>query len=87
MRRRYVSSTSVRRHVPAGNLAIFPRPHIVNLGPPNIQNLPTPMYKGFAIQGSIQEVTKVFSFAKWKIFKNMIDVSIHLILPPERLCA
>ena len=38
MRRRYVASTSVRRHVPAGNLAPPP------LGiPPNILNLPTPM--------------------------------------------
>ena len=31
MRRRYVASTSLRRHVPAGNL---PPPNILNLGPP-----------------------------------------------------
>ena len=35
MRRRYVASTSLRRHVPAGNLA--------PPWPPNILNLPTPM--------------------------------------------
>ena len=44
MRRRYVASTSLRRHVPAGNLAPpWPPPNILNLGPPNILNLPTPM--------------------------------------------
>ena len=45
MRRRYVASTSVRRHVPAGNLTpLAPHPpNILNLGPPNILNLPTPM--------------------------------------------
>ena len=36
MRRRYVASTSLRRHVPAENLA--------PLGPPNILNLPPPQY-------------------------------------------
>ena len=36
MRRRYVASTSLRRHVPAGNLPPPP-------WPPNILNLPTPM--------------------------------------------
>ena len=44
MRRRYVASTSLQRHVPAGNLA---PPNILNLAPPppppNILNLPTPM--------------------------------------------
>ena len=35
MRRRYIASTSLQRHVPAGNLA--------PLGPPNILNLPSPM--------------------------------------------
>ena len=45
MRRHYVTSTSLRRHVPAGNLAppLAPPPNILNLGPPNILNLPTPM--------------------------------------------
>ena len=41
--RRYVASTSLRRHVPAGNLAPLGPPNILNLGPPNILNLPTPM--------------------------------------------
>ena len=41
MRPRYVASTSLRRHVPAGNLT--PPPNILNLGPPNILNLPTPL--------------------------------------------
>ena len=36
MRSRYVTSTSVRRHVPAGNFPPSP-------WPPNILNLPTPM--------------------------------------------
>ena len=36
MRRRYVASTSLRRHVPTGNLA--------PLGPPNILNLAPPQY-------------------------------------------
>ena len=43
MRRRYVASTSLRRHVPAGNLAPPGSPKILNLGPPNTLNLPTPM--------------------------------------------
>ena len=43
MRRRYVASTSLRRHVPAGNLDPLGPPKILNLGPPNILNLPTPM--------------------------------------------
>ena len=43
MRRQYVASTSLRRHVPAGNLAPSWPPNILNLGPPNILNLPTPM--------------------------------------------
>ena len=43
MRRRYVASTSSRRHVPAGNLPPPPPPKILNLGPPNFLNLPTPM--------------------------------------------
>ena len=38
MRRRYVASTSLRRHVPAGNLdPLAPPP------PPNILNLSTPV--------------------------------------------
>ena len=54
MRRRYVASTSLRRHVPAGNLApLAPppppqcskpcSPPYFKLWPPNILNLPTPM--------------------------------------------
>ena len=46
MRRRYVASTSERRHVPAGNLVSPWPPNILNLAPPpphNILNLPTPM--------------------------------------------
>ena len=46
MRRRYVASTSVGRHVPAGNLAPLappPPPNILILGLPNIPNLPTPI--------------------------------------------
>ena len=44
LRRIDVITTSLRRHVPAGNLApSFPPPNILNLGPPNILNLPTPM--------------------------------------------
>ena len=43
MRRRYVASTSLRRHVSAGNLASPWPPNILNLGPLNILNLPTPM--------------------------------------------
>ena len=39
MRRRFVASTSVRRHVHAGNL---PPPPI--FWPPNILNLPPPQY-------------------------------------------
>ena len=36
MRRRYVASTSLRRHVPTGNLAPPwpPPPNILNFGPP-----------------------------------------------------
>ena len=44
VRRHYVAPTSLRRHVPAGNLAPLGPPNILNLGPPNILNLPTPMY-------------------------------------------
>ena len=54
MRRRYVASTSFRRHMPAGTLPpplpLAPQyykpwpPNILNLAPPpNILNLPTPM--------------------------------------------
>ena len=44
MRRRYVASTSLRRHVPATNLPPPPKKKkILNLGPPNILNFPTPM--------------------------------------------
>ena len=46
MRRRYVASTSLRRHVPAGNLAPPcppPFPQYSKPWPPNILNLPTPM--------------------------------------------
>ena len=43
MRRRYVTSTSLRRHVPLGIWPPLAPPNILNLGPPNIVNLPTPM--------------------------------------------
>ena len=43
MRRRYVASTSLRRHVPAGNLAPLPLQYSKPCPPPNILNLPTPM--------------------------------------------
>ena len=46
MRRRYVASTSLRRHVPAGNLAPLPPPppqYSKPCPPPNILNFPTPM--------------------------------------------
>ena len=43
MRRRYVASTSLRRHVPAGNLAPPWPPQNSKPWPPNIPNLPTPM--------------------------------------------
>ena len=42
MRRRYVASTSLRRHVPARNLAPL-GPPISKPWPPNILDLPTPM--------------------------------------------
>ena len=50
MRRRYVASTLLRRHLPAGNLPSPPPPW-----PPNILNLPTPMRKnlGFLVFNSI----------------------------------
>ena len=48
MRRRYVASTSLRRHVPAGNLPPLPPP------PPNILNLPTPMINKFRGSTSIE---------------------------------
>ena len=44
VRRRYVASTSLRRHVPTGNLAPLGPPNILNLGPPNILNLGPPQY-------------------------------------------
>ena len=44
MRRHYVASTSVRRHVPAGNVAPLAPPS--KHWPPNILNLPTPMNSG-----------------------------------------
>ena len=47
MRRCYVASTSVRRHVPAGNLAPPWPPNILNLGPSNFLNLPTPMREAY----------------------------------------
>ena len=34
MRRRYVASTSLRRHVPAGSLRPLAPPNILNLAPP-----------------------------------------------------
>ena len=43
MRRRYVASTSLRRHVPAGNLAPPLAPQNSKPWPPNTLNLPTPM--------------------------------------------
>ena len=43
MRRRYVASTSLRRHVPAGNLAPL-GPQYSKPWPPNSLNLPTPMH-------------------------------------------
>ena len=50
---------SLRRHVPAGNLPPPPPPppNILNLGAPNILNLPTPMQPG---QGSTLPVTFCF---------------------------
>ena len=42
MRRRYVASKSLRRHVPARNLAPL-GPPISKPWPPNILDLPTPM--------------------------------------------
>ena len=42
MRRHYVASTSLRRHVPAGNLPPL-APQYSKPWPPNILNLPTPM--------------------------------------------
>ena len=47
MRRRYVASTSLRRHVPAGNLAPLGPPKNSKPWPPNILNLPTPMLTVF----------------------------------------
>ena len=43
MRRRYVASTSLQRHVPAGNSAPPSAPQYSKAWPPNILNLPTPM--------------------------------------------
>ena len=45
MQRRHidVTTTSLRRHVPAWNLAPYAPPHILNLAPPHILNRPTPM--------------------------------------------
>ena len=44
MRRRYVVSTSVRRHVPAGNLAPLGVPDILNLAPPPQYSKPSYAY-------------------------------------------
>ena len=41
--RRYVAPTSVRRHVPAGNLTPLAPQYSKPCPPPNILNLPTPM--------------------------------------------
>ena len=50
MRRHYVASTSLRRHVPAGNLAPPPwPPQYSKSWPPNILNLPTPIYYKFSV--------------------------------------
>ena len=46
MRRYYVASTSLRRHVPAGNLAPLAPQYSKPCPPPNIRNLPTPMCCG-----------------------------------------
>ena len=46
MRRHYVVSTSLRRHVPAGNLPLPQYSKPCNAPPPNILNLPPPMIIG-----------------------------------------
>ena len=60
MRRRYVASTSLRRHVPAGNL---PPPLA-----PNILNLPTPMwclwdYGYFTAHFSVSRISEMLSIS------------------------
>ena len=49
MRRNDVASTSFRRHVPAGSLPPPWPPNILDLGPPNILNLLTPMKIKFRV--------------------------------------
>ena len=62
MRRRYVASMSLRRHVPAGNLAPLAPPNILNLAPPPP---PPPQYSkpsyAFAYQESITSLMITYS--------------------------
>ena len=72
MRRRYVASTSLRRHVPAGNLPPPPLPPpqyskpCPPPPPPNILNIPTPMLfnKLCALLGCIGRPALVRPFHK-----------------------
>ena len=62
MRRRYVASTSLRRHVPARNLHPPWPPNILNLAH-HILNLPRPMFQRVPWSSRLREST-VYSFAK-----------------------
>ena len=63
MRRCYVASTSFRRHVPAGNLA--------PLGPPNILNLPTPVFYQLHVSFGTEILSMVaflcFGIIEWRM--------------------
>ena len=67
MRRRYVASTSLRHHVPAGNLA--------PLGPPNILNLPTPMH--LDTKNTYKDENQSFSFISRIVISTAAYSSQH----------
>ena len=101
MRRHYVASTSLRRHVPAGNLAPPPWPpqYSKPCPPPpplNILNLPTPMKNGldFGDPDPIFKVTRhlimlesgLSAFYIQKEWMDSGNLHIYIIVTWTRTC-
>ena len=73
MRRRYVALTSLRQHVPAGNLPPPLSPNVLKLGRPItcFLNLPTPMQQVRGKKGNIVVTTGHEP--------NMIFIDVHVV--------
>ena len=65
MRRRYVALTSLRRHVPAGNVSPLGPLNILNLAPPPQYSKPSYAYGSTDTYVQLKSVKKTFCSQSW----------------------